>query len=92
MRCSSLKQHLFLRNIEPDPYCACGPYIESVEHFLLYCPKYADLRYDLLNSLNIPVPVTCQLLLYGDETKSYEYNCHIFQCVQAFIIKTKRFI
>ena len=37
-------------------------------------------------------PITCQLLIYGDERESYDYNCHIFSCVQSFIVKTKRFI
>ena len=24
MKCSSLKEHLFLKNIEPSPLCVCG--------------------------------------------------------------------
>ena len=96
MRCTSLKQHLFLRNIEPDPYCTnCNLHqVESIEHYLLKCPKYSNQRTDLINSLNTVVqhvPVTCQLLLYGNETESYDYNRHIFSCVQSFILKTKRF-
>ena len=96
MRCTSLKQHLFLRNIEPDPYCTnCNLHqVESIEHYLLKCPKYSNQRTDLINSLNTVVqhvPVTCQLLLYGNETESYDHNRHIFSCVQSFILKTKRF-
>ena len=96
MRCSTLKQHLFLRNIEPDPYCSnCNSnQVESIDHYFLKCSKYRDPRSDLFNSLNtdVQVPITSQLLLYGNELESYEYNCHIFRCVQNFILKTKRFI
>ena len=98
MRCSALQQHLFSRNIDPDPNCSnCTlNQIESVEHYLLRCPKYTVLRTEMLNSLNIAEPITCQLLIYGDERESYDYNCHIFilifSCVQSFIVKTKRFI
>ena len=94
MRCSALQQHLFLRNIDPDPNCSnCTlNQIESVEHYLLRCPKYTVLRTEMLNSLNLTEPITCQLLIYGDERESYDYNCHIFSCVQSFIVKTKRFI
>ncbi|KAK3095850.1 hypothetical protein FSP39_022138 [Pinctada imbricata] len=87
MKCSSLKHHLFLKNLEPSPYCSCGG-IETTSHFLLLCPKYANER-SVLNSLEIPV--TCDLLLFGDENLDYETNKRIFITVQDFILKTKRF-
>ena len=88
MRCSSLKQHLFLSNIEPDPYCTCGR-IESNAHYLLECTKYTDLRRDMFN--NIGLPVTCNLLLYGDSNKTLSFNQQIFTCVEKFILHSKRF-
>ena len=86
-RCSALKQHLYLRNIETNPYCQCGQ-VESAAHFLLECSNYTNLRADLLN-LNFPV--TCNLLLFGDENKSFEFNKNIFLEVQKYILKSKRF-
>ena len=44
MQCSSLKQHLYFKNIEPDPYCTCGG-VETTEHFLLHCKNYDRLRH-----------------------------------------------
>ena len=88
MRCSTLKQHLYLRNLDLDPYCTCGE-IESTAHYLLYCPNYTDLRVDLTSSLQ--THVTSQILLFGDETKSYAFNCELFLCVQRFILRTRRF-
>ena len=40
-----LKQHLYFKNIEPDPHCICGG-IETTEHFLLYCKNYDRLRHN----------------------------------------------
>ena len=71
MRCSSLKQHLFLSNIEASPLCTCGK-IESCYHFLLECTHYGNLRIDMLNS--IEAQVSCNLLLYGDPSKPVEFN------------------
>ena len=67
MRCTSLKQHLFLRNIEPDPYCTnCNLHqVEAIEHYLLKCPKYSNQRTDLINSLNTvvqPVNYSCMVM------------------------------
>ena len=87
-RCSALKHHLYIRNLEPNPYCPCGQ-IESNSHYLLECPKYDDLRTTLTNAID--QPLTCQLLLFGDENESYQVNKQIFLCVQDFILKSKRF-
>lgn len=88
MRCSSLKQHLFLRNIETDPFCSCGK-VESNMHFLLECPKFHSQRTEFFHSLHY-LP-DCTTLLFGDETKSYEFNKQLFTNVQKYILKTKRF-
>ena len=88
MTCSSLKQHLFLKNIEDNPHCTCGE-IETTSHFLLDCQKYSHERL-AFNEINFPI--TCELLLFGDDNLSYDTNVQIFAIVQDFIIKTKRFI
>ena len=89
MRCSALKHHLYLRNLVPDPICTCGE-IESTVHFLMYCPLYTEARTYLSNSID--APFSCDLLLYGDESKPFDFNRHVFESVQEFIIKSKRFV
>ena len=88
MRCSSLNHHLFLKNIVPDPLCTCGK-IESTEHYLLECPKYTDLRNEMTNSINSPV--NCTILLYGNQSLSEDSNMSIFEAVENFILKSRRF-
>lgn len=93
--CSSLKQHLFHRNLVPNPNCICGE-VESNNHFLLECPRYNLLREDLLSDVRqliLPAStITSRLLLYGDSTLSVENNCSIFKEVQKYIKKSKRFV
>ena len=90
MKCSSLKQHLYAKNIEPDPYCLCG-HIESTTHFLLKCERFAAHRRILLQNLGPNIPITTELLIDGDPNMSFEYNKNIFIHVQTFILNTKRF-
>ena len=89
MQCSSLKQHLYLKNIEPDPYCICGG-VETTEHFLLHCKNYDRLRHKHFDHFNLNI--TTNLLLYGDKNMNDDYNAKLFTCVQRFIIETKRFM
>ena len=62
----------------------CGD-IESNEHFLMICPRYSQIRGDLLNALRdfiIPAsPIKAQLLLYGDCELSVEDNISLFKVV-----------
>ena len=88
MACSSLNHHLYLKNIENNPYCSCGE-IETTAHFLLHCQNYHDLRIELENSLNFPI--TLNVLLYGDIDRDFEFNKHVCINVQKFIVNTRRF-
>ena len=60
----------------------CGD-IESNEHFLMICPRYSQIRGELLNTLRdfiIPATlITAQLLLYGDCELSVENNISLFK-------------
>ena len=88
MHCSSLKQHLYLKNIEPDPHCICGG-VETTEHFLLYCKNYERIRRKHLDSLNINI--STNLLLFGNKDMNDDFNEKLFITVQKYIIQTKRF-
>ena len=88
MACSSLKHHLYLKNIENDPYCSCGE-IETTSHYLLHCQRYHNLRVNLENELNFPI--TYNVLLFGEADRDFEFNKKVFIAVQNFILNTKRF-
>ena len=88
--CSSLKYHLFLKNIVDSPLCICGS-IEDTTHYLLKCPAYRNIREDMLNNISPICNVTLQILLFGDTSLSYEDNVAIFQYVQRYIRASHRF-
>ncbi|CAC5418083.1 unnamed protein product [Mytilus coruscus] len=47
---SSLRDHLYQKNLESDPFCKCKQ-IETSEHFLLNCPIYHRTREALFVNL-----------------------------------------
>ena len=88
--CSSLRQHLFSKNIIDSPQCVCGS-IEETHHYLFVCQQFANLRRELLNSVSDICHSNLNVLLHGDPSLSFDKNKKIFQAVQDFIMKTKRF-
>ena len=92
MNCSSLNEHLFRRNLVDSPNCVCGS-VESTLHFLLHCPRYTNIRNEMLLSLaNMPLIFDVNLFLFGSSDLSDDQNVQIFLQIQNFIIKSKRFI
>ena len=89
-KCSSLRQHLFSKNLIDSPRCACGS-VEDNHHFLLVCDQYTDLRRELLTTVSEKCNPTLDVLLYGDLSLSLEENKAIFLAVHDFILKSKRF-
>jgi hypothetical protein len=65
---------------------------------LLICPKFNNLRFILLDSIQTSIPnnnnidINIDLLLHGNRSFSYDLNTAIFQAVHKFIIDTHRFI
>ena len=86
--CSSLNFDLFRRSLIDSSLCTCGQ-VETVNHFLLHCPKYIRLRQDLIATL--PCPPLPNNLLYGDEKLSPAQNKLIITNVQRYILATGRF-
>ena len=41
---SKLNYDLKTRHLTADTACTCGHPCETAEHYLLYCPKYTDIR------------------------------------------------
>jgi hypothetical protein len=93
--CSKLKAHLhFNLFVEDDPSCGCGFEIEDPYHFFFVCPRYAQNRVILFDSISRLVPDTAprlSLLLRGDVNLSVDKNTAICEYVQAFIKTTGRF-
>ena len=91
LNCSSLNSHLFFRNLIDSPLCACGE-VETTPHYLIHCPRYTNIRIELMTELtDIPTEITTNLLLFGSNELTEEQNIHIFKTTQTFIIKSKRF-
>jgi hypothetical protein len=65
---------------------------------LLICPKFNNLGFILLDSIQTLTPnnnnidINIDLLLHGNRSFSYDLNTEIFQAVHKFIIDTHRFI
>jgi hypothetical protein len=54
-----LNQHQHRFGLSPSPACNCGSPVESVSHFILFCPIYSSYRRPLINAaenLKIPWP------------------------------------
>lgn len=85
---SALKDHLYKKNIESNPYCSCK-LVETSGHFLLQCSLYERLRNDLF--VNLSCHLNINNLLFGDSNLPDCENESNFLVIQDFIIKSKRF-
>jgi hypothetical protein len=88
--CSSLKEHLFSKNIIESPLCECGD-IENTSHYFFSCPRYQDERNVLLNNLSEITTVTLNVLLYGDNSIADDLNEAIVLHIHSYLHRTKRF-
>ena len=89
--CSSLNFHLYSKNLAESPNCVCGV-VESAKHFRLECPKFQQMRLDMMNIISTISEPRLNTLLYGDKKLDNHANEVIFLTVQQFISQTKRFI
>ena len=92
--CSKLNNDL-CRNLHviDNPNCMCGFQYENAEHFFFDCPLYNEARNELLNGIReiINLPITLNLLLYGDPALTLKEYKIIFHLIHKFIIDTNRF-
>ena len=83
-----------------NPMCPINDGIEDTEHFLLLCDSFKEHRCNLLTvDVNVVLQNSghsvwsnsfLQLLLYGDESLSYEVNRSILTLTITYILKTER--
>ena len=81
MQCSSLNDHLFRINIVNSPFCQCGA-TETTAHFLLHCPRHNATRLRYIHTINLPINLNTDLLLFGSTDSTNTQKTDIFLNVQ----------
>ena len=89
-KCSSLKQHLFSKNMIQNPLCECG-IVETTKQFLLECPRFTQARTVMINTLLPFCILSLNILLYRDDKLDFHQNKLIFLTIQHFISESKHF-
>lgn len=93
---SDLNDHLFEKGCTDSPACECGHAKEDARHLFFSCPLYNTIRQNLfteLSNMNLPVPISLKLLLYGNPQKLTSImNNNVFKCVSEYVLQTKRFL
>ena len=87
--CGSLNQHLHKRKLVCNLYCICGE-VESNNHYLLTCPRYTRMHYEMVTSI-IQITnrtIKTDVLLFGTNEVSDKVYTTIFMAVQKYIKKT----
>ena len=88
--CSTLNHHLYSGNIIQSPLCPCGA-VEDTKHFLFECPRYDEIRHEMITEVANLCASTANVQHFGDASFSVNINSLIFCAVQKFILKSKRF-
>ena len=88
--CSSLNLDLFIKNFSDSPLCQCGS-VENAQHYFFHCRKYQVQRTKLMNIVSQYQTPSLSILLYGNNSLSYEINTIIFEKVHRFILDSKLF-
>ena len=95
----SHKYHHKFKDTEND-ICPCDLKVpETVEHYLLYCPKYNLIRSELFEKLTdqiclatlISPSYTVNLLLYGKTSLEFSANKKVLELTINYVIASKRF-
>ena len=103
---SKINVHKFRHSFRDtiNPMCPVNDGIEDTEHFLLLCDSFKEHRYNLFTDVKAGLQDSghsfwhswvwnnsfLQLLLYGDESLSYEVNRSILTLTITYILKTER--
>ncbi len=91
--CSKLNFDLhFNLHVSKSPACICGARYEDATHFFLWCPRFDNIRQELLYDIRGVMPINAKNLLYGNENFNKESNERVFKAVHHFIMKSERFV
>ena len=96
----ALNEYLFKINCYSTPICHCGIENETVEHYFLYCPRFAAQRASLFASAERMCgrywsesndQMKLFYILNGFDNLSYSSNFDFFHEVQRYVISSCRF-
>ena len=79
LKCSSLKDHLFQKNIIDSGLCTYGK-IETTTHYLLHCPNYIFIRNETIQTLGY---IDVQSLIFGNSIKNENENRLVFETIKV---------
>ena len=99
---SPLRHHKMRKGFRDTPtdICRCLRSPETTEHYLIHCDLYTEPRINLFHvitpileshGLNLHGDLLINLLLYGNNTLSYDENKAILTATLTFILKSTRF-
>ena len=71
--CSSLNHHLFLKNIVDSPNCSCHQRVLD-SYYLFHCHIFNDSRNWYIESIDIPMNLTVDRLLFGSHDLTDDPN------------------
>ena len=90
--CSNLNEDLYQRNLSDIPLCDCGHEIEDMEHFLLKCTKYEEMRNHIRDATETDLfDLDIDQLIFGTKDESDDTNTECFELIQYYITLTRRF-
>ena len=89
-KCSSLKHHLFSKNIIQSHLCDCGAIGDS-KHFFIDCPLYINLRQEMIGVISNLCTPTLNVLLMVTRLYRSTLIKQIFLAIQNYVIRSKRF-
>ena len=93
---TSLRDHLHRLGCKEDPLCNCGE-PETLEHFLIHCPKYESTREALVSNIYLQTgirmsAITPQLLLTSGKEDPWKDNRRVIITeLDKFITESGRF-
>ena len=99
---SPLRHHKMRKGFRDTPtdICHCLRSPETTEHYLIHCDLYTEPRINLFHvitpileshGLNLHGDLLINLLLYGNNTLSYDENKAILTATLTFILKSTHF-
>jgi hypothetical protein len=74
--------------------CSQGCYAVNIwptTHYLFHCLRYTAQRQMYINSINVPINLTTEILLLGSPKLPLNQNVELFLAVQTFIICSQQF-
>jgi hypothetical protein len=79
-----LHQCSIQRNIVDSPNCICG-LTESTTHYLLHCLRYTAQSQMYINSINVPINLTTEILPFWSPKLAPNQNVELFLAVQNLL-------